>query len=121
MAGLAEIELIGLRNPRHLSQDEWGKLKEAYMCYRCAWNNLAEKAIEKGLPRWHVRPKCHYLEHAILDFNGKNMRYMANFLDEDMIRRIKKMAVCSHPRFLAKHVMFRYCISATLKWTGMIK
>ena len=61
------------------------------------------------------------LEHAVYDFGGKNLRYMANFLDEDMIRRIKKMAVVAHPRFVSKHVLFRYTIAATLRWTGMVK
>ena len=55
-----------------------------------------------------------------MDFGGKNLRYMANFLDEDMIRRVKKMAVAAHPKYVAKHVCFRYGLAATLRWSGMI-
>ena len=45
---------------------------------------------------------------------------MANFLDEDMIRRCKRQAMTAHPRYVAKHVLMRYCISATLRWSGMV-
>jgi len=78
-------------------------------------------AIGAGLPRWHVRPKGHYLEHAVYDFQRKNLRYMSNFLDEDMIRRTKKMALAAHPRHVSKHVLYRYALSATLRWSGMIR
>lgn len=56
----------------------------------------------------------------IYDFNMKNLRYMSNYLDEDMVRRVKKIALSANPRYLAKHVVFRYAICATLKWCGMI-
>ena len=118
---LAEIDAVGLENGRRLPDSEWSKLEQAYLCYRSAYNHLAGLAIAAGKPRWHVRPKCHCLEHAVLDFNGKNLRYMANFLDEDMIRRVKKIAVSCHPRHVAKHVCLKYAISATLRWSGMIR
>ena len=104
-----------------MNDQEWKRLKESYLCYRAAYNKLADLAISSSLPRWHIRPKSHYLEHAVLDFDGKNLRYLSNYLDEDMIRRIKRMACAANPRCVSRHVLYRYCIAATLKWSGMIQ
>lgn len=118
--GLAEMETVCLENGRKLSPLEWKKLEESYLCFRSAFSKLASHALSKGLPRWHLRPKMHYLEHAVFDFDGKNLRHMSNFLDEDMIRRVKSMAVAANPRCVSKHVLYRYAVCACLKWSGMI-
>lgn len=115
------METISLEGSRRLTQSEWVKFEESYLCYRASHNHLVDMAIGAGLPRWHVRPKGHYLEHAVYDFQRKNLRYMSNFLDEDMIRRTKKMALAAHPRHVSKHVLYRYALSATLRWSGMIR
>ena len=120
-SGLCEMETICLNGTRRLTEVEWQKLEEGYLCYRAAANHLADLAIAQGLPRWHTRPKCHYLEHAIYDFDRKNLRYMSNYLDEDMIRRVKRMALAANPRCVAKHVVYRYGVAATLRWSGMIR
>lgn len=119
--GLAEMETICLQGSRQLSQLEWQQLETAYLCYRSGANHMANLAMNSGVPRWHVRPKCHYLEHAIYDFGGKNLRYMSNYLDEDFIRRVKRMAVAAHPRYVSKHVLYRYCLAATLRWSSMVE
>ena len=115
------METVCLEGSRRFSEQEWKQLEEGYLCYRAAYDNLANLAISSCLPRWHIRPKCHYLEHAVYDFNRKNLRYMSNYLDEDMIRRIKRMACAANPRCVSKHVLYRYCVAATLKWSGMIQ
>ena len=79
---------------------------------------MCELAISKGQPRWRQRPKSHALEHGVYDFNQCNLRYMANFLD-DFGRRTKTLAVSSTPKFVSRHVLFRYSIAASLRWTGM--
>lgn len=114
------METVCLEGTRRLTESEWNRLKEGYMCYRCANNHLAEMALANNTPRWRTRPKAHYLEHAIFDFDGKNLRHMSNFLDEDLIRRVKRMALAAHPRYVSKHVVFRYCVSASLRWSGML-
>ena len=38
-----------------------------------------------------------------------------------MIRRIKRMACAANPRCVSKHVLYRYCVAATLRWSGMIQ
>ena len=44
--------------------------------------------------------KNHYVEHWVLDTSPQNARYLHNYLQEDMIRRIKNLAAKSHPAFL---------------------
>ena len=57
----------------------WKRLEEGYLCYRAGSLHLANLAVSLGQPRWHVRPKSHYLEHAVYDFERKNLRYMSNY------------------------------------------
>ena len=119
--GLAEMEAVSLESGRQHTHSQWERLQQAYLCYRAGATHMANVALSMGVPRWHVRPKCHMLEHGIYDFHGKNLRYMSNYIDEDMVRRVKRIALSANPRFLAKHVAFRYAICATLKWCGMIR
>ena len=86
------------------------------MIYRSGYNKLAEWALSRSLCRWPLRPKNHYVEHWVLDTSPQNARYLHNYLQEDMIRRIKNLAAKSHPAFLSKHVMFKYVLQRTLSW-----
>ena len=119
--GLVEMELASLASGRIYPDAEWKRMEQGYLCYRAGSMHLARLATLAGVPRWHLRPKSHQLEHAIYDFGKKNLRYMSNYLDEDMIRRIKKMAVAATPRYASKHVLYRYAVAATLKWSGMVQ
>ena len=60
--------------------------------YRSAASKLGHAAIEQKKARWRQRPKSHALEHGVYDFNSKNLKYLANWLDEDFIRRTKRLA-----------------------------
>ena len=117
--GLAELELVTLRGGRRLTIPEWEQLEECYLVYRCAISKLGAYSVSCGVPRWRQRPKTHSLEHAVYDFNRANLRYMANYLDEDFVRRSKQLAVKSTPKFVSRHVLFRYAIAVCLRWTGM--
>ena len=97
--GLAEMETICLQSSSCFIESAGKRFQESYLCFRSAVNHMADIAISKSLPRWRMRPKIHYLEHATFDFNGKKLRFMSNYLDEDMIRRVKRMAVAATPRY----------------------
>ena len=112
------MELVMLHGARVLTPLERQKLKEAYLVYRCACMRLANHAVSKKLIRWRQRPKSHQLEHLVFDWKV-NPRKVANYLDEDYIRRAKRMALASSPRYVAKHVLFRFSIDATLRWTEL--
>ena len=91
------------------------------MVFRAAYDRLANAALAKRQCRWAVRPKDHFVEHLVLDYRGLgnrclNGRLCQNFLNEDFMRRVKALAVGSHPGFLSKHVTFKYLLQLTLRW-----
>ena len=104
----------GLR--KWFSDAECTLFRDSYLAFRCGINRLALAAVEKKQTRWHIRPKLHQLEHCAYDFLPKNPKYYHNFLNEDYIRRAKKLAIRSHPNFMARHVLFRYAVQTCLRW-----
>lgn len=113
------MEAVSLRAGRVFSTDEWAVFEEAFLIFRAAANKLSALAISKGQLRWRQRPKAHGLEHLCYDYHKLNPRFCSNYLCEDFVRRTKNVAVKSHPRYVSKHVLFRYCIAACLRWTAM--
>ena len=89
--------------------------QKACLEFRFFFNELAVSAIERGLPRYHMRPKIHLLEHVAVEFWGKNPKYYMNYLGEDAVRRVKALASASPARFMAHHVLYRYCVQMALR------
>ena len=105
-----------IQHPRHFfDQGTSDAFEHAYLTFRFAYNELARSALERGLPRFHMRPKVHVLEHIVMEFRGKNPRYFTNYLGEDAVRRTKALAAKAPARFLSHHVLFRYVISKCLE------
>ena len=86
------------------------------MQFRFYFNELAQSATSRGLPRFHMRPKIHLLEHIAKEFRGRNPRYFMNYLGEDAVRRIKALASNSPARFMSHHVLYRYCLQMSLQY-----
>ena len=105
---------------RLYTRDETQQLEDMYILYRAAYNKLAAEALDWGVCRWPVRPKCHYYEHLIYDVRSHsralNGRFFGNFQNEDWIRRVKQLAVQSHPAHLSAHITFKYILQCTLRW-----
>ena len=113
---LAAMERIQLESPRILDPAVCQRFYDEYLVLRASYNRLAALALEQRQLRWHMRPKMHMFEHAVLDFLPLNFRYCANFLNEDFIRRGKALALCSHPLWMSRHVLFRYAVQFCLRW-----
>ena len=105
-AGLAEMEVVMLESMRFHTNSQWEKLEQCYLLYRAASSKLGVISLEKGLTRWRQRPKSHSLEHGVYDFHKANMRYMANYLDEDFVRRSKRLAIKASPKYVSRHELF---------------
>lgn len=88
------------------------------MLYRSSYNALAQNALQMREARYHVRPKQHQLEHLVYDYLPRNARHMANYGNEDSIRRTKVQALKAHPLYMPQQVLSRYAMSACLKWTA---
>ncbi len=108
---------MSLNAGRKYTDLEWNRVVEGYLVYRAATSKLGELALRSSQTRWRQRPKIHSLEHAIFDFNKANLRFLANYLDEDFVRRSKQLAIKSTPKFVSRHVLFRYSIAASRRWT----
>jgi len=114
------MELACLRGGRVFTFVQWKQFELGYLVFRAGQSKMQAIAIEKKQARWRQRPKGHSLEHLTYDFHFLNPRYCSNYLDEDFVRRSKAVAVKSDAKCVSKHVLFRYCIAATLRWTGMV-
>ena len=117
--GLAEMELACLGAPRVFCETSWRQLELGFLLYRASLNKLCSIALQRRKCRWRVRPKGHQMEHLIYDMEWRNPRYLANYLDEDFVRRSKRLALKAHPKHVSKHVVFRYSVAACLRWTQM--
>ena len=119
-SGLAEMELVSLEGGRVLTFHQWLRLEQGYLVYRAASTQLGAISLERRKARWRQRPKGHSLEHQVSDFHHLNPRYTANYLDEDFVRRSKRIAIKSDARFVSQHVIQTYAVSACLRWTKML-
>ena len=98
-----------LRNGRVLPFHEWCKLEEGYLVYRAGSSKLGNIAFEAKAPRWRQRPKGHNLEHLVYDFHMLNPKYCSNYLDEDFVRRSKRLAMKSDAKVVSKTCAHEIC------------
>ena len=136
MGAFSELIIIGLpgqgfdcllwsigRTRRVLPEEQRELSVEYYMLFRSCWNQLALRALQLQQLRWHLRPKIHHVEHMVMDHVaiGRNMRYFSCFLGEDMVRRIKRLAVAVHPVSVGMRVLEHYSLHVCLLWAGLIE
>ena len=98
---------------RHAAVQEF---RAMYLVFRGGYNRLSQQALDRRMCRWVLRPKQHFVEHMVLDTLPLNPRHMHNFMSEDFMRRIKALAVKSHPAYLSKHVTFKWALQCSLRW-----
>ena len=116
MSALAEIEELCLQEGRVMSRSACVEFRRAYVAYRAAYNALAELAIERGVCRYHLRPKMHQLGHLAFNYLPFNPRRFSNYLDEDFVFKTKRVAQSAHPLWMPAHVCMRYAIACCLRW-----
>lgn len=95
------------------------KNSRGHIVFRSSLNQLALKALDDKLLRYHVRPKLHQLGHLAFHFVPKNPRYMSCYQDEDYISRTKALAERCHPVFVSQQACFRYSVRMCLTWSNM--
>ena len=117
--GLAEMENVQMTNGRYMSDASCHILHQSYLLYRSCYDRLARRALSLGQARWKCRPKQHQLEHLVVDFAmvlRTNPRFDANFMGEDMVRRMKQVALASHPQHVSRHVLLKYTLQVVLQY-----
>ena len=103
-----------------MTRDAEAEFRDLYVIFRAGYNKLSSHALEASRCRWGARPKFHYFEHLVLDISPYNGRYMHNFAGEDFVRRVKAMAIGSHPGFLSRHVIGKYSLQCCLAWRRLV-
>ena len=119
VTGLMHFEQTQMQNGRYFTEDQCRFCESAYYLYRASYDRLASMALAQGNPRWKVRPKQHMLEHEVMDFmceHRLNPRYSANYMGEDAVRRIKQLAIASHPNHLSRHVTLKWSLQFSLPY-----
>ena len=119
VTGLMHFEQTQMENGRYMKEDQCRFCESAYYLYRASYDRLASMALAQGVPRWKVRPKQHMLEHEVIDFmceHRLNPRYSANYMGEDAVRRVKQLAVASHPNFVSRHVLLKWSLQFSLPY-----
>ena len=101
---------------RWLPDGACAEFRRLYYIYRAGYNRLSLSAAEASKCRYPQRPKNHHWEHLTLDTLPRNPRYMHNYQSEDMVKKIKALAIGSHPAYLSKHVALKYVLQCGLRW-----
>ena len=108
--------------------EKWAKISRIGTVQNGAGLSCIQVCIPKVSHVCHFKWTCALAPKAQRAFfgtphfwlGGTNPRYCANYLDEDFVRRSKKLAIISNPRFVSKQVLFRYSVAACLRWTDMM-
>ena len=80
---------------------------------------MANRALIDEVMRWPLRPKQHQFEHLVFDFGvWVNPRHFSCMLDEDLIGRLKKITVHTHPKTMSVRALEHYAICAASVWVG---
>lgn len=119
VGAMASMESLCLTSGRIFTPEVSKEFQRSYIVFRSSLNQLALKALDDKLLRYHVRPKLHQLGHLAFHFVPKNPRYMSCYQDEDYISRTKALAERCHPVFVSQQACFRYSVRMCLTWSNM--
>ena len=108
-----------LTEPRVMSPESCLEFKKAYLTYRSCLNQLAIQALDARQCRYMLHPKMHQLGHLVYHFLPVNPQHMSNYLDEDFVNKTKRLAEKAHPLHMPMHVLMKYSIAVTLRWSGL--
>jgi hypothetical protein len=79
---------------------------------------LYPQAIASGRMRYKLRPKLHYLHHAIIDLQKTRLNpfFSTCFLDEDYMGKIKALSSKCHASTVVHRTLQRYLILLGQRW-----
>ena len=114
--GLNEMRKAFSRAGPILSQESCRIAEKYNSMYHSSLNSLANESIQHGKLLWKIRPKFHQLDHLVLDCATlSNPLRVANYQEEDMVCRLKRMALACHPANLGQSVLERWSWHAGLE------
>lgn len=93
------------------------QLRSANYLFHASLNSLAHSAVQSGNIRWKIRPKLHKLDHLVLDQSERVCPMaVSTYMDEDMVGKVKRFAMMSHPNLLGRQVLLRYSAYCCTRW-----
>ncbi|CAE7256113.1 unnamed protein product [Symbiodinium sp. CCMP2592] len=115
--GLGTMRKILTSAGFYLNAEELKELEYYNSMYHSALNALATEATHHGQLLWKVRPKGHQLDHLCLDAAVlMNPIQTSAYSEEDLVGRMKRLALQCHPRRLGLTVLQRYCWYCCVRW-----
>ena len=100
-----------------LSNAEIERARRSSQNYLLCWQAMSHHSIEEGTPFYRVRPKGHYIAHVIAQLSTKeNPRIFSNFLNEDLMGRIVKLAKKQHRLTMVMRTLELYALSLQFRW-----
>jgi hypothetical protein len=95
------------------AEEAAGALQGYLQTYQC----LAQVNLARRRPLYKCRPKMHYLEHMRLRIlrEHSNPRHEHNFLEEDFVGRVSRLAAKTHRANVCLRTLQRYLIFLGLR------
>ncbi len=82
-----------------------------------AYDYLSKEAARLGIRNWKPIPKMHLMEHSAYDMAPHcNPRHVHGYMDEDMVGKVKKIAVRCHPSTAGMRALQRYVLRVGRHW-----
>lgn len=115
--GIADLLHVMSDSSVLLSDDSVVRAQTSGRLFLLSWQTMAADAISSGLCCYKIRPKHHYIAH-ILDrlVSRENVRVLSNFLQEDFIGKIVKLAKRQHSKTVVRRTVQLYIMALQHRW-----
>ena len=100
-----------------LTEAEVAKARISGRIYLLSWQSLAHAACAQGLCAYKCRPKGHYFDHLLQQLDTlENPKGLSNFLSEDFIGKIVRLAKQQHRISCVRRTVELYSMALRHRW-----
>ena len=103
-----------------LTEEEANEFVDCGNLFLACYVHLAGDAVRQGMRTFKVRPKLHSFHHIVLRIETRqslqNPRFHQNFMDEDFVGRMCKLARSTHQRTVAARSLQRWLLLLAVRW-----
>lgn len=93
------------------------RAQESGRIFLLSFAAMARHYIDIGEARYKLRPKLHYIDHILENLtNRQNPRVLSNFLDEDFMGKIVKLARKQHRSCVISRTLQLYLVHVRRLW-----
>ena len=99
------------RNDIFLSSEDGARVGDIARDFMSIYGKLSREALLGSIRAWKMPPKFHMWVHICeIQALHMNPRLFWTYVDEDMQRQIKAMALSCHPRTVCENVLFKWIV-----------